>query len=275
MKFRQIFRLGSFLLSSVPPILGATDVLQLANSAPRPHVSIPYANEVPSLAALEEDPVWKDAAVLTDFPWSLAFRPPAPPPPPMEVRLLWRPEALFVRFVSEGSGLTAPFTGRDEKHYLGDVVEVFLDPVGDGRLYYEFQISPANQVLDQRIELRGDPGASPSLRLRPEAARNLKFDLAWTAEGLETASKIHPGADGKARWVAEAKIPAAAVLAGRGPGRTFAPGILRANFLRYAPTPVPPDGESSMINWAVVLRGCPHLSPAAMGYLELLPAPER
>lgn len=244
---------------------GEISLEDLPNDAARPRAQVPYAVEIPALAARIDDPVWEKAEVLSDFTWSLERVPPSIPVFPVEVRVLWCPEALYVRFVSDGANLKAPFTQRDEKHFLGDVVEVFLDPRGEGRRYFEFQVSPANQIFDQRLEIAGKPQVAPSLRLRQASAKDFRADLAWNAAGLETASRIHEVA-GKTKWVVELKIPAAALAE-----KAFAPGTLRANFLRYRPVPVPPGGDTAMLNWATVLHGCPHLSPWAMGYLELMP----
>ena len=69
----------------------------------------------------------------------------------------------------------ATITQRDGKLYEEEVVEVFLDPVGDLEVYFEIEVNPLNTVLD--LVLR----KSPSGR---------KKDFAWglrrTADGGAT-----------------------------------------------------------------------------------------
>jgi hypothetical protein len=76
---------------------------------------------------------------------------------------------------------------RDAPLYKEEVVEVFLDPEGDGMGYYEIEVNPNNAVLDgcmRRIH------------------SGFRKDFRWRCEGLRTA--VH-GFDGG--WAAELEIP--------------------------------------------------------------------
>jgi hypothetical protein len=123
------------------------------------------------------------------------------------VRLLWDQKFLYVRFICQDNEIYSPFTGRDRPHYQGDVVEVFLDPVGDSRQYVELQVSPRNQVFDQLMLLTGEPRSDENLRLLNEVIdRNWWTDLGWTLDGLSTATSVVQR-DGKTSgWIADIAI---------------------------------------------------------------------
>jgi alpha-galactosidase len=73
-----------------------------------------------------------------------------------EVRLLWTPEALFVRFHAKYRAITvfsdAARNGRRDQLWDRDVVEVFLQPdPSEVRRYKEFEVSPNGFWIDLDI----------------------------------------------------------------------------------------------------------------------------
>ena len=88
----------------------------------------------------------------------------------------------------------ATMRARDNRLYEEEVVEVFLDPVGDLECYFEIELNPLNTVLD--LVLR----KSPSGR---------RMDLRWQCAGLRTAVQrtLHG-------WTAELAIPFESLLPG-------------------------------------------------------------
>lgn len=168
-----------------------------------------------------------------------------------------------MRFVCEDVEIESPFAGRDQPHYKGDVVELFLDPVGDGRNYVELQVSPNNQIFDQQISLDAAPRSDANGRLRNVfLKKHFHPHPEWDMPGLRTATRRVPGG-----WIAELAVPAAAF--GRSSWR---PMTLCAHLMRYD-WQHSSSGKRRLIamNWAPVRYGCPHISPAAMGRLVLLP----
>ena len=95
--------------------------------------------------------------------------------------------------------------------------------------------------------------------------REMWFFPEWNFEGLKTAARIRKEPAG---WSATLAVPAAPILKRLGK-KEFAAGMtLRANFVRldYAPE----SGKQAVItNWAPVVAGRVHRSPAGMGYLIL------
>ena len=65
-----------------------------------------------------------------------------------QVKAGWDAEYLRLFFFAEDSRPWATLTERDAPLYKEEVVEVFLDPVGDLGAYFEFEVNPNNAVLD-------------------------------------------------------------------------------------------------------------------------------
>jgi hypothetical protein len=113
-----------------------------------------------------------------------------------------------VRFVCTDADPWATITERDGPLWDEEVVEVFLDPVGDSACYFEIEVNPLNTVVD--LALR---------RIRS----GYRKDFRWDCEGLETTAVTTEHG-----WTAELRIPFAALSAE--PPR---PGTeWRANFTR-------------------------------------------
>ena len=215
------------------------------------------------MVADPQDPAWAKAAVLPAL--TPGFGAPSPTTlPKTEIRLLWSPKALYVRFLAEDSAVVAPYTAHDADHFKGDVAEVFLDPAGAQRVWYEFEVSPHNGVYDAIHLCTTEPHATPDGVLDGDIlARNAWTFKEWNCMGLRTAAREIPGG-----WIVEMAIPTD-VLHSTG-ARSFQPGTLRANFLRYdVDNQTPPT--HLLLNWSQVVLGRPHRSPARMGTLHLLP----
>ncbi|WP_396624812.1 carbohydrate-binding family 9-like protein [Luteitalea sp.] len=140
-----------------------------------------------------DEPAWTLAPRVGAF--RLITAPDTPPAFPTEAALLWDDTHLYVAFASSGREAWGRYTERDARLWEEEVVEVFLDPDGDGRQYAEIEVSPLNVVVDLLIAAPRAGG--------PEARR-------WDAAGLQTAVARH--AEG---WVTEMAIPWAS-LAGAG-----------------------------------------------------------
>lgn len=244
----------------------ATAPAALADSLP--HIDVPHCTFRPQITAEVDDPAWADAATITDLKPSLGTSR-RTRSQPTTIRLLWDEDHLYFRFICDDDEIYVPFEGnqRDRDYYQGDVVELFLDVVGDQRQWYEVQVTPANQVFDQALLLTAEPRWSKNGRLLVDI---LKRDL-WPVpgidlEGLKTAASRSPDAQ---RWIVDMAVPAKAVLKRLG-RETYAPMTLRANLMRYDWQLV--DGQRVLhpLNWSVVEFGRPHQSPAAMGYLRLV-----
>ena len=150
--------------------------------------------------------------VLDEMTWALAPRvgafrlihePARQPAFSTEATVAWDDTRLYVAFASADPQPWGTFTERDDRLWEQEVVEVFLDPDGDGRQYAELEVSPHNVVVDLLIAAAGAAG--------PGARR-------WDAAGLQTAVARHPSG-----WVPEMAIPFAS-LAEAGVRTAPAPG---------------------------------------------------
>lgn len=121
-----------------------------------PTASIPQTTAVVALDGRLDEPEWKTAASLGPF-----VRTPDGPPVPERVAAwaMWSSRYLYVAFQVTDKAIVSQFTERDSKIYDQDVVEVFLDEDGDGKDYYEFEVSPGGVLFDCHFSERrkGEP----------------------------------------------------------------------------------------------------------------------
>lgn len=75
-------------------------------------------------------------------------------------RALWNEHGLHLRFDSEDDAPWFTMTERDDRLWEEEVVEIFLDPLGDGR-YVEVELNPANVVCDLRRLGSGETASDP------------------------------------------------------------------------------------------------------------------
>jgi len=100
---------------------------------------------------------------------------------------LWNDEGLWLRFGVDDVAPWHRYENRDDPLWEEEVVEIFIDPDGDGRDYVEIEISPANVVTDL-LMARGEP--------------DKQGDLGWDFSGLRTAVSTDD-----AGWTALAWLP--------------------------------------------------------------------
>jgi alpha-galactosidase len=129
-----------------------------------------------------EKAAWENApAIQFDHDWRGKH---ADPRRETEVRLLWTPEALYLKFLARYHSLTvfpdAEANGRRDQLWDRDVVEVFLQPEGgDAGRYKEFEVSPNGFWIDLDIA----PGEKRDLK--SGLKRRVRIDeksRTWTAE---------------------------------------------------------------------------------------------
>jgi hypothetical protein len=107
------------------------------------------------------------------------------------VRVGYDEKFLRLLFLCVDSEPWSTLTGHDEPLYKEEVVEVFLDPVGDGEAYFELEVNVNNAVLDGCMR-----------RVRS----GYRKDFRWHCAGLQTA--VRRDAPG---WIAEWAIPFASI----------------------------------------------------------------
>jgi hypothetical protein len=109
-------------------------------------------------------------------------------------RLLWDDDFLYFTADMEDSDLYADITEHNGQLWSNDVFEMFLKPSRDQKLYYEFQVNPANARLELLFPSRGAGGFhrfAPLTKLGMESAVKLRGTLndwrdkdeGWSVEG--------------------------------------------------------------------------------------------
>ncbi|HEY3333069.1 MAG TPA: carbohydrate-binding family 9-like protein [Capsulimonadaceae bacterium] len=240
-----------------------------------PVLEAPYATIAPKLDASGNDPAWKAAATIPALGLAIGSdsRDVALP---TTVQVLWDARYLYIRFRCAAQSVYTPYGGsvRDQPIYRGDAVEVFLDVRGDAKQVTEIQVSPNNELFDQQLLITTDVRCDQDGKLREDVlSRDFWAVPSWDCAGLTT--KTHREGD---VWIADLAIPAAPILRRLG-ATQWEPLTFRANLMRYTWTPDTKAGNDNgrrliAQNWSLVRHGCPHISPQAMGYIHLLPAPK-
>jgi len=171
-----------------------------------PTVVAPLASSPIVLDGLLDDAVWKDAAVLALA--QQAPRPGAPTPFATEVRVLVDSAAITLGFACadpDPRRLAVHTMQRDGGMDGDDSLTILLDPAGDGRNAYYFQVNAAGAQADGLVS--GPESTSPD------------WDGVWDAKvGRSSAG-----------WSAEVRIPAATLRFPEGRASW------RFNVARYVP----------------------------------------
>ncbi len=77
--------------------------------------------------------------------------------PNATAKVLWDDQSLYLAFEVQDDFLKTEFENRDDHLWEQDAVEVMIDPNGDGRGYFEMQVSPTGVVFDTRYDTRREP----------------------------------------------------------------------------------------------------------------------
>ena len=121
---------------------------------------------------------------------------------PVRAKMLWDDEHFYFGFACQDPDIWAIYENEDDHLWEEEVVEVFIDPDGDGENYLELEVNPLNAVVDLLIY-----HVSPS---------SLKSSIDWDVTGLQTAVQVHGTVnDSLSRdlgWTVEIAIPWAAMV---------------------------------------------------------------
>lgn len=117
------------------------------------------------------------------------------PAPAKETRMkmLWDDECLYIAGIISENDVTASLRQRDDIIYRDNDFEVFIDPEGDGKFYFEFEINAFGTLMDlimDRPYFRGGtcflPWDCRGVRARVHVDGRIndsrKPDKGWTVE---------------------------------------------------------------------------------------------
>ncbi len=169
------------------------------NPAPARAVEVPYTAVAPTIdGRFADEAVWQGAARLAPFGQTMNGR---PVEQKTAVRLLWNPKALYVAMEAEDDHLQSRFKNHDDTLWKEDVFEIFLDPKGDGKHYYEIQVSPAGVVFDSYLPAyrknRNDWSSGVQVKVARDGSLNnrLNVDKGWRAELAIPFAALDRGGD--------------------------------------------------------------------------------
>jgi len=184
-----------------------------------------------------DDPSWSKAA-WTD--WFVDIEGASKPEPRFRTRakMLWDDNYLYVGAELEEPDVWATLTQHDSVIFHDNDFEVFLNPSGDGRNYFEFEINALNTGWD--------------LFLPKPYREGGKADNSWEIPGLRTAvhvdGTLNDPRDRDRGWTVEIAFPWAA-FASRAPVVRPKPGEdWRVNFSR--------------VEWRTVVENGKYTKPA-------------
>jgi len=139
---------------------------------------------------------WGCAPAITGF--SDVFQPGREVKYPTTAKMLWDDKYFYIAFECTDPDIWGKGAKHDDFIYVEDCAEVFIDPEGKGRRYFEVDVSAMNTVIDLMV-------MSPSfLGLTSISAR---YDVI----GLKTAVKVYGTLnkrdDKDEKWTLEIAIP--------------------------------------------------------------------
>lgn len=111
---------------------------------------------------------------------------------PTSVRMLWDAAGWYFLFEMQDGDVWSTFDQRDDQIWQEEVVEIFVDPDGDGEDYAEIEVNPLNTVFDLLLSRpwgdggRGfaqwDPEFSSAVRVDGTLNDDSDTDVGWTVE---------------------------------------------------------------------------------------------
>ena len=172
------------MIAAQPLLLALTAVALVALLAPQEPGFVVRHSGAPLSGLLQaESEEWERSLAVT---WG-------PAPYPTEFRALYTSAGLAVRFAAVDDAPWHTLGERDDPIWNEEVVEIFIDPDGDGRNYVEIELNPAGVVCDLQIFAAGPP---------------LRSAISWDFAGLETrVSPLRDGAGTTVGWTVTATLP--------------------------------------------------------------------
>jgi hypothetical protein len=163
-----------------------------------------------------DDEAWSTAVATTRFVNTMSG---AVAEPETIVKTLWDDDNLYIGFEVKDDHLRSSFEARDDHLWEQDTVEVMVDPDGDGRNYFELQVSPSGVTFETRYDTQRQPQPFGHVDWNPA------IEAAADARGTVNDE------EGDAGYSVELRIPWTAFVNGDAPGEKPEAGATwRMNF---------------------------------------------
>ena len=121
-----------------------------------------------------------------------------------KVKMLWDNDFLYIGAELEEPFLQGVIAGRDEVIWKDNDFEVFLDPDGDGRNYYEIELNALGTVFDLFLE--------GSYRCPERPYIMFQWDCQGLVSAVKTTGTLNDGSDTDTGWTVELAIPQKAIV---------------------------------------------------------------
>ena len=171
-----------------------------------PTLGVVQTKRPPRLDGSLDDPSWRFANTTRAF---VETRNGGVAPIRASAKVLWDLRYLYVGVDVQDALLRASDTEHDDHLWKQDCVELMIDPDGDGKNYFEIQVSPRGAVFDTRYDARRVPqpfghidwdskirvGVSPRGKLDDEeadAGYTVEIAIPWQAFSLGGAIAASP-----------------------------------------------------------------------------------
>ena len=119
---------------------------------------------------------------------------------PTRAKMLWDDSYFYFAFVCQDADMWAIYEEEDDPLWSEEVVEIFIDPDGDGKRYLELEVNPLNVVVDLLI-----------YSVEPEWHSSKDWDIAKLKTAVQAHGTVNDSLALDWGWTAEIAIPWAAM----------------------------------------------------------------
>lgn len=149
----------------------ATSAMLITASVAAKEYQINHTNQLKSLNDAQNETVWQQAEVLTDFiyPWENEA------PPKTDFRALWSDDALYFRFIADDKDIQlGDNADKDQAVLDSDRVELFFATSPELKPYYTAEMDPKGRTFDAKANYYRE------------------VDPSWNWETLQTVGEMTP-----------------------------------------------------------------------------------
>ena len=221
MFIKRILLLGAtFLTGQYAIAQNAFSSMPYLFTTPKNYV-VTYTQQQPKIDGNINDPIWEQAAWTDKF---VDIEGDLKPTPHLntQLKMLWSDSCLFIAVKMEEPHLWANLTKHDAVIFNDNDFEMFIDPDGDTRDYFEIEVNQLNKIFDLFM---------------PKAYRDGGDALiSWDTPGMESAVQLqgtlNSPNDKDTGWTVEFKIPFRSIKMGFASGAPKDGDLWRINFSR-------------------------------------------
>lgn len=242
------FVAGTLTMGAVAPVTGR----YLSRMSTPPLYTAFRTTEPISIDGRLDEADWSAASVTSRFVDILGGES-GVVPKGVEVRMMWDDDNLYIGARLSEDNIIANLTQRDTIIYHDNDFEVFLDPDGDGRNYFEFETNARGVLMDLMLNKPYRSGGS--------------FFLPWNCAGLRLAishdGTLNDSSDTDTAWSVEMAVPFDALKLNFDDPRQYR--VWRVNFSRVQW----PGGGQPEQNWVWAPTGVVDIHiPERWGFVQ-------